>query len=133
MSSSSNVYRNTHINKVGKKIRVMLWICRLIFLATTLPGFSSYLSGRTSWFFSHPFRVGQHNFNRVSGKSVFPNKECFDTHMFQVRIKACPTVTIHSLTIALESVQELPVLVWVRIRHEAVASDSLGPCSRVAI
>lgn len=51
---------------------------------------SSNLSGSTSCsLLPHPFRVGQHNFNRASGKSVFLNQEQpFAAHVFQVRIKA---------------------------------------------
>lgn len=77
----------TQIKRFKKK--VVLWIWGLFFLAMALPVSSSDLSGRTCSFLSHPFRAGQHNFNRASGKSVFPNQEQpFAAHMFQVRIKS---------------------------------------------
>lgn len=62
----------------------------MLFLAMALPVSSSDLSGRTSCsLLSHPFRVGQHKFNRASGKPTFPNQEQpFATHMLQVTIKA---------------------------------------------
>ena len=120
----------------------MLWIWGFFFLAMALPVSSSDLSGRTSCsLLSHPFRAGQHSFNRASGKSVFPNQEQpFAAHIFQVRIKAhCLSHSRHPLinncsAISLESAcVHKDHVGWVRIWHEDLANDSLGPRSRVAI
>lgn len=72
------MFIETHINKVGKKkksnavdLQVAFFLPRLcLFLVLTCQVENFLL-------FSHPFRAGQRNFNRASGKSLFSNQERF--------------------------------------------------------